>query len=196
MQMGRHWCPFGFGVGGQLRKDRDEPLSEGKLLQSQGSGRSNGEGGLAAAGRQIVLRATLWRQPIIGPGPLLASELCAREVVIDLAGDVALEDSDDLGFGAALFQTALHIGLGAGIRAQAGDHNPRARSWPGDPAAIEPRTRVTLPEEAWMGATPQRWRPGGLRADSPGIVTGGHEKSGRSVDANAVDLNNWGAVVF
>jgi hypothetical protein len=40
MQMGRHWCPFGFGVGGQLGQDRDEPLSEGKLLQSQGSGRS------------------------------------------------------------------------------------------------------------------------------------------------------------
>ncbi len=38
--------------------------------------------------------------------------------------------------------------------------------------------------------------PGGLRADSPGIVTGGHEKRGRSVDANAVDLEQLRGGLF
>ena len=47
--------------------------------------------------------------------------------MIDLAGDVALEDPDDLGLGAALFQAALHVGLGAGIRTQSRDHDPPER---------------------------------------------------------------------
>jgi hypothetical protein len=38
--------------------------------------------------------------------------LAARQLVVDLAGDVALEDADDLGLGAALFEPALHVGLG------------------------------------------------------------------------------------
>jgi hypothetical protein len=39
---------------------------------------------------------------------LLGSELSARQAVIDLAGDVALQDPNDLGLGAALFEAALH----------------------------------------------------------------------------------------
>ncbi len=47
--------------------------------------------------------------------------------MIDLAGDVALEDPDDLGLGAVLFQAAFHVGLGAGIRTQSRDHDPSKR---------------------------------------------------------------------
>ncbi len=169
MQMGRHWCPFGFGVGGQLRQDRDEPLSEGKLLQSHGSGRSNGEFGLAAAGRQIVLRATLQAPADYRARPAAAANYALGKVVIDLAGHVALEDSDDFGFGATLFQPTLHIGLGARIRAQAGDHHPQSAelAWRSPPRSS--LTRVTLPEEASMGATPQRWAQAASERIRPGL---------------------------
>jgi hypothetical protein len=37
----------------------------------------------------------------------------ARELLEDLAGDVALEGADDLGFGASFGEAALHVGDGA-----------------------------------------------------------------------------------
>lgn len=105
-----------FPVGGQLRQDRDEPLDEGKLLLGQGSGRATAMVGLPAADRQIVIKATTWVPADYRARPAAGSELCARKALIDLASDIALEDSDDLGLRTALFQTALHVGLGAGIR--------------------------------------------------------------------------------
>ncbi len=45
-----------------------------------------------------------------------------------LAYDVALEHSDDLGLGATLLQSALHVGLSTGLRAQAGDHRAPQRT--------------------------------------------------------------------
>ena len=105
-----------FPVGGQLRQDRDEPLDEGKLLLGQGSGRATAMVGLPAADRQIVIKATTWVPADYRARPAAGSELCARKALIDLASDIALEDSDDLGLRTALFQTALHVGLGTGIR--------------------------------------------------------------------------------
>jgi hypothetical protein len=55
--MSRGKILFGFAVGGQLGQDRDEPLSEGRLLLGQDSRPLNGDGGLPAADRQIVIRA-------------------------------------------------------------------------------------------------------------------------------------------
>jgi hypothetical protein len=57
LRMSRGKILFGFAVGGQLGQDRDEPLSEGRLLLGQDSRPLNGDGGLPAADRQIVIRA-------------------------------------------------------------------------------------------------------------------------------------------
>ena len=43
------------------------------------------------------------------------------EELVDLAGDVAFEAADDLGFGFALFSSALGVGLGSGVGAQSCD---------------------------------------------------------------------------
>jgi len=111
-----------------------------------------------------------------------------REAVIDLAGDVTLEDSDDFGFGATLLQSALHIGLGARIRAQAGDHHPPERGVGlAIPAAIKPHAGH-LARGGLDGSHAAEMGPGGLRADPPGIVADGHEQRGGSVDAHAVDF--------
>ena len=52
----------------------------------------------------------------------------ARELLEDLAGDVALEGPDDLGFGASFGEAALHVGDGARFAlAQPGEHDPPER---------------------------------------------------------------------
>ena len=45
------------------------------------------------------------------------------EVVVDLAGDVALEHADDLLLRSAFFAAPFHVGAGAGVGAHAGDHD-------------------------------------------------------------------------
>jgi len=41
-----------------------------------------------------------------------------------------------------------------------------------------------------------KMRPGGLRADPPGVVAGGHEQRRRGVDADAVDLEQLRGGLF
>src|ERR1700733_660448 len=47
----------------------------------------------------------------------------AREVAIYLAGDVALQDPDDLPLGAALLQAPFDVGLGLGVTGESDDHD-------------------------------------------------------------------------
>ena len=53
--------------------------------------------------------------------PIVA--LHAGEVAVHLVGDVALEDADDLGFGAAFEAASFDVGAGAWVRAHAGEHD-------------------------------------------------------------------------
>src|SRR5664280_333089 len=46
------------------------------------------------------------------------------ELVVDLAGEVALEAAQDLLGGLAFGEPALHVGLGRLVVAQSGDHGP------------------------------------------------------------------------
>jgi hypothetical protein len=81
----------------------------------------------------------------------------ARQVAVDLAGDVALEHADDFALGATVFDPALHVGLGLRIRCQPGHHDGhRALLACRSPPRLS-RWRVTLPEEASSGETPHRW---------------------------------------
>ena len=82
--------------------------------------------------------------------------------MIDLAGDVALEDPDDLGVGAALFQAAFHVGLGAGIGTQSRDHHaPERRVGLVVTATIEPDTGHLARRGRDRGDAAEM-RPGGL----------------------------------
>ena len=49
------------------------------------------------------------------------------EVAVDLAGDVALEDTHDLGLGEPLAAAAGDVGAGARLGAHAGEHDPPTR---------------------------------------------------------------------
>ena len=76
---------------------------------------------------------------------------------VDLAGDIALQDADDLALGAPLLHSALEIGLRVwvvGERTMTMRHNALL-AWRSPPRLS--RWRVTLPEDAWIGDTPQRW---------------------------------------
>ena len=107
--------------------------SEGKLLLGQLS-RPQVRAWLATGGRSF------WGQPPkrvsadYRARPAARSFRCSGcgQVVVDLAGDVALEDPDDLGFGLALFDAPGDVGLGAGSVAHAGDHDDATgRCWLG-----------------------------------------------------------------
>ena len=68
-----------------------------------------------AEGRRIAGKsAPEGRQNGEKPDPELG-DLGARQVAIDLAGDVALQDADDLVGGLALLHPALEVELGLGI---------------------------------------------------------------------------------
>src|SRR5664280_2734035 len=107
------------------------------------------------------------------------------ELVVDLAGEVALEAAQDLLGGLAFGEPALHVGLGRLVVAQSGDHGPM-QGGIGLPvaAAVEPvpgglarggRDRVGA---AQRGET-------GLAVDAVRFVPGCGEQGGGAVRANA-----------
>ena len=62
----------------------------------------------------------IWGQAVPGVG---ASARGGAEVGVDLAGDVAFEAADDLGFGFSFCGAPLGVGAGGGVRAEAGEHD-------------------------------------------------------------------------
>ena len=78
-------------------------------------------------GRQIVRRTTGRCQAVLGPGPPPRSCSVAREVRVDLAGDVTLEDAHDLGFRSSFGEAARDVFAGAFVGAHAGEHDPPQR---------------------------------------------------------------------
>src|SRR5262249_42453490 len=93
--------------------------------------------------------------------------------VVDLPGDVALEDADYLGFGAALGQAAGHVGPRAGVVAQPGDHDaPQGAVGLPVPAAVEP-VAGHLPGGGGDGGGAAQVRPGGFGPQPPRAVRGG-----------------------
>ena len=114
------WCPFGAASAAGAGQDRDEPLGEGKLLRGHGVPAADaGVGSRRRAGRSFS------GQPAGASAdyrarPAAARASAAREVPVDLAGDVALEDADDLGLGTALGEAALDVGAGAGVASSCG----------------------------------------------------------------------------
>ena len=93
---------------------------EGRLLSGQAVSRTGWSGGPAdrsqdnPAGRAGISGAR--------PATLIVA-LHAGEVPVDLAGDVALEDAHDLGFGASFEDASFDVGAGARFGAHAGKHD-------------------------------------------------------------------------
>src|SRR5664279_3154363 len=115
------------------------------------------------------------------------------ELVVDLAGEVALEAAQDLLGGLAFGEPALHVGLGRLVVAQSGDHGPM-QGGIGLPvaAAVEPvpgglarggRDRVGA---AQRGET-------GLAVDAVRVVPGCGEQGGGAVRATPVRARSAGA---
>src|ERR671911_1266766 len=78
-----------------------------------------------ATGRQIDRRTPGWRRAVMGPGPPL--QISAWKVSVDLACDVALENADDLALREPFGEAALEVVAGAGLGAEAGEHDPPQR---------------------------------------------------------------------
>ena len=79
--------------------------AEGMLLRSHASRRNvNPSRGSAGRAQVSPVGRQLWGEP----DPQLG-DLAARQVAVDLAGDVALQDSDDVTFGAPFLHPALEV---------------------------------------------------------------------------------------
>ena len=127
--------------------------------------------------------------------PLEIGSAGAGEVSPGLAGDVALEDPDDLPLGEALLDAAFHVAAGAGVAAHPGHDDPPERVVGLAVAAgVEP-----MPHDLARRRRDRRdaaeVRPGGFGADPFGVVTGGDEEDGGGVDADAVEREEAGGRV-
>jgi hypothetical protein len=98
----------------------DGPLvGEGKLLSGHASSRVGKPGprtGISGKGQSFRRQAYGERGPWSG-------DLGARQVAVDLAGDIALEHADGFALGATVFDPTFHVGPSPRIRGEPGDHD-------------------------------------------------------------------------
>ena len=99
----------------------------------------------------------------------MSSGLGARQAAVKLAGDVALERADDLAFGAALGGAALDVGAGAGVVDHAHHDDAPERVICAAVATAVESLAGGQPEEASIGATPQRWAKAASLRRRPGL---------------------------
>src|SRR5579872_4517790 len=102
--------------------------NEGRLLSGQASVLS--EQWFRATDRHVGRRSAGRRQILLEPGPPLG-DLSARQVLEDLAGDVALQDADDLALRAPLLGPAFHVLAGGRIERETG-HDDAPQGLVGD----------------------------------------------------------------
>lgn len=110
------------------------------------------------------------------------------EDTVDFAGNVALEASDDLGFGLALGESTSHVGPGRFVPAQA-DHGDSMQGCVGLPVAapVEPVT-VGLARGRRDRVRPAEGGECRLAAQAVGVVPCGHEEPGGAVRADPEHL--------
>lgn len=80
---------------------------------------------LLGDGRRVVRRSARGDSRIVGQAvpERLALGGGPEEVVVDLAGHVALQAADDLGLGLAFFEAPFDVDLGGLVGAEAGEHD-------------------------------------------------------------------------
>jgi hypothetical protein len=106
------------------------------------------------------------------------------EEPVDLTGHIALEAADDLALGQALSGAAFHRGDGRRMPAHP-DHDDPEQRGVGLPVAapVEPVT-AGLARGGRDGAGPAQLGLGSLRTDPTGVVAGGTEQLGGTVEAD------------
>src|SRR4029453_5358818 len=166
----------------------DGPLMEGGLLLGHAVPVVVG-----AAGRQIDRRTAGWRRAVIGPGPSLRWWLGGPETPVGLAGDVALEDSHDLGLGEALVEASGDLGAGARLGAHAGVHDaPQRMVRLTVPAPVEAVSLGDLAGGGRQWRRPAQLRPGRFGMQPVGVVAGGDQQAGGGVDPAPAELGRAG----
>ena len=96
-------------------------------------------------GPAVRSKDSQWRRGIRGPGPPLQSGSVAREVRVELAGDVSFQDAHDLACGATFGESTRNVFAGAFIAAHAGEHDPpQGMVRLAVPARVEPKAFLGL----------------------------------------------------
>ena len=92
------------------------------------------------AGRQIVRRTTVSVSGSYRARPATAIVVSvASEMLVDLAGDVTLEDADDLWLLSSFIEASCDVGAGTRVAAHAREHDaPQRMVGLSVPAAVEP----------------------------------------------------------
>jgi hypothetical protein len=108
-----------------------------------------------------------------------AADPLAGEVSVGLAGDVTLEDADDLGSRPSFVEATGDVGAGAGIGTEAGEHDaPQGMVGLAVPASVEPVPAGDLSGGGLERGDTAQMRPGRFAAHSLGIVAGGDTEDG------------------
>src|SRR5215471_2519341 len=114
------------------------------------------------------------------------------QVGVDLAGDVSLEAADDFLLRQAFFGAPAGVGAGRWVGAEPGDHDP-VEGVVGLPVAAGVKAvagDLSRGCGQWGGGA--QVRPGGLRAQSPGMVAHGDQQDRGGVRADAVQAQQAG----
>ena len=128
----------------------------------------------------------MWRAGISGArpaAPIVA--LHAGEVVIHLVGDVALEDTHDLGFGAAFKAAPFDVGVVPWFELMRGEHDPPQGVVGLPVAAAGPAGDGPSCRRRRESGPPRQASPGSLRGDPFGVVAGGDEQQGGGADPDS-----------
>ena len=105
---------------------------------------------------------------------------------VDLPGDVSLQAADDLGLGLPFAGAALDVGAGGRVRAHTGEHDPpQGVVGLAVAAGVEP-VAGDFPRRGGDRGGGAQVRPGGLGAESPGVVPGGDEQQRGGVGTDPV----------
>jgi hypothetical protein len=120
-------------------------------------------------------------------------DLAARQVAVDLAGDVALQDADDLVLGLALLDPAFEVELGLGIVSDA-DHDdaPERAVGLAVTTVVGLDLAVGLARPLRDGCNAAQVGPRTLRMQPLWVVAGRHHQCGRGVWSDSEDVEKLG----
>ena len=123
--------------------------------------------------------------------------VCWWEVLVDLAGDVALEAADDLAFGQALGGAAFDVGAGGLVVAHPDDGDDVEGAVGGSvAAAAEPVPAGGAAAAGWLWGDAAQLGEGCFAVDAVGVVAGGDEELAGDLDPDAGSSRSSGAACF